>query len=86
MSSIPWGAVMTHLPAKVLGLAQVALLARLIRQRRNRVTGLGANGIDDDRDGQIDEEDEWGMDTNKKNVMVFLGKHNIQVSNHGIQK
>ena len=77
-----------HVPGKIIGLIQLSLLSRLLRNRnRNRITDAGANGIDDDRDGQVDESDEMGLDVgNKKNVMVFLGKHNIQVSNHGMQK
>ncbi|CAG2163009.1 unnamed protein product [Oppiella nova] len=60
-----------HVPGKIIGLIQLSLLSRLLRNRnRNRITDAGANGIDDDRDGQVDESDEMGMDIgNKKNVM-----------------
>ena len=81
-------AVLPHIPAKVLGLIQLSLLAKLLRQSRNRgALTTGANGLDDDRDGLIDEEDELTAQSERKsNVMIFLGKHNIQVSNHGLKK
>lgn len=80
-------AILPHIPTKVLGLIQISLLAKLLKQSRTRVVHIGPNGIDDDKDGLIDEEDEITASSEpKSNFMIFLGKHNIQVSNHGVKK
>jgi hypothetical protein len=64
-------ALVGTLPLKFLNLIQILLLGRLFNARNNNNPQNG-NGNE--------EENEF-----RKNFMLFLGRHNIQVSNHGMK-
>jgi hypothetical protein len=63
-------ALVGTLPLKFLNLIQILLLGRLFNARNNQQNQGNGN----------DEENEF-----RKNFMLFLGRHNIQVSNHGMK-
>ena len=84
---------------KVISLAQFAVMSRLLRQLRPSANPLdpfglfdfgptrtGLRAIDTNGDGIVDSIQNIGdRKLNRKNFMFFLGKHNIQVSHHGLK-